>query len=633
MLPVHCAAAPVLELQVLRSGSNRSSSNGMELIGFVSIPLFPLVVHERHLVSLALPITPIDWPSSARDGAAKAGTLEVDVQFLNRLSRDAVPRERIELVLHQLRRLGDSINDSTSALVASTAYLQVQRRTPTLDHRSESVLLFETSIKLPTRGHDVIEVDDVADLTTAVAGVNGHEGAVLALELCDGARQTLGAAHVPLRRGWRARLLDGRRVWWSLFRCTTEPASTSAATDAIAQVQVSFRVSRSTDALVETQGDVIGNIVVSVREAVLTLHQDSTTAPMSGTIAAVQLWLAQDDNEDSPSSLTSTRSSNNTHAKPRRTRAAPFDASAKRWSWRDETLVLQLTADSPCDRIRFELASDALASALIGSLDVASLCERRARSVGRDEWIALTTSASSSEVEALLLVQTTFVPALAGALQLQFVSARSVTTMDVPVAKTFFKCTWQQRSFTTAPVENHHALDATTLGASTLKVSIDSSTCNTTPVLLVQRMGVAPSNHEICLGECSIELFALLDVASASSSAIESALWYALSDRHDKTKTTGFVQIAVAFRAQRQSRRLVEPTREHERVASEPERLRVKALPAAHKVAVSETLVVWKKLFYRLDTNGNGCIDRSEFARLIWQHVDGTFERCASCAA
>lgn len=617
VLPVRCDASPVIELQVWR---RYFTDTGLcdEQIGYTSLPLFHVITREQHLVSLALPISSTRTVDSEVSGK-KEGTLEFEVQFLDhqRISElaSSSSRKRVDLTLHCLK----IVDGGDVMLPAPTATLQLLRIPPGSGMHRESTLLYESYVRLPRRTADIAEINASVDLTDALSDIQGHEGVVLAVQLHGVNRDVPASAHISLRKGWRERYESesGRRVWHSLFHSAAvgDGKQTSATPHPhmpVAHVQVSFSVSPSYQTSGAAVLDTIaGKVHVRVQEA---LFSDGAgyRRTHSEAAAVVRAWLSREENS---TDFGETK-------KRRQTRKALYDdKEGGGWKWTNEMITLAQSVDNSLPKVRFELASEALEAVLIGSVAVPE-----ASAPSEEEWIPLESNTSGTEkLEGHLLVDIRYVPTRVGVFELRFGATRLLVPPAAPVDETFFKCLWNRQTYTTTPAKS---ADADSHGATTLEIPFDSRQDATTngraePAsrLVVQIMGSACHIPDLCLGQCSVDLYAVLERLSLSSDVSDPQCsrfkWYALHNSQEVKQRTGFVSMSVTFRAQ-QLRSGIRTESDTRSAVTRRQTSRSKS-----HTAIAESLVVWKKLFYLLDDDGDGKIDLQEFKSVFLRHKGG----------
>lgn len=669
MLRVNCAAAPILQLMLFKTGSQRAERNESamrdgsgsggdpatskdELIGSLSIPLSPSIIQEKHLLPFTLPIVSQPSNTSSLQSAKqpefrKDGCLAFEIQFLDRFQdvTSASSNEIVELVIHQMKGLdggqeGGSGGGGVLQSLSSNTTLQVLLLPSAGPGRKQSeIFLYETNVRIRS-GSDSVDVNETIDVTHAMSSIQDHdEGWDLVVQVCDVERTRLGRIHIPLRKGWKERLTrTQKKVWYPVFQNIGPEASATAA-----RIQVSFHVTAAKNAnakSAEELANVAGKLYVQVKEAQLTLRglDDQMQTPFpphdGPSAASVQIWVTKQSSE----------------MKRGRTRKTQFHQAPRNWTWLNEVFAIDDLFEDPFEAIRFELVSDQFSGSLIGDVEMARFVrvsaseEEEELRAASEEWITLSSETSTNHcvpLEAKLLLRTTYVPARTGVFEINFgatrsLSRRSSSHAHVPIEKHFMQCTWKRKSYTTTTmlldIENGNDGARTSPRDTRLEIPFDlraeDESCRGIPSLAVQWMGFAKAMPEFCVGEFTLDLHAVWSAAfatekSAGASSAAVRKWYVVHDKHDKSQRTGFVSMSIAFRPRSVLGNQSTSRRRSSVNTGSSMRLLRSLTRVEHRVAASESLVVWKKLFYLLDENGNGRIDLKEFARLFLHHLDG----------
>ncbi|KAE9114044.1 hypothetical protein PF010_g9844 [Phytophthora fragariae] len=123
--------------------------------------------------------------------------------------------------------------------------------------------------------------------------------------------------------------------------------------------------------------------------------------------------------------------------------------------------------------------------------------------------------------------------------------------------------------------------------------SLDTST--EVPRFVIEWMGATKTLGEICL-----------EVSSPDKNK-DRFIWCDFHDKADRSKITGVSKFRVVFEP---ARNVVLDHRANSVITLE------------NRVTSAETITIWKKLFYLLDQNCNGYIDRNEFTNVFLDHVE-----------
>ncbi|KAL3674766.1 hypothetical protein V7S43_000696 [Phytophthora oleae] len=173
----------------------------------------------------------------------------------------------------------------------------------------------------------------------------------------------------------------------------------------------------------------------------------------------------------------------------------------------------------------------------------------------------------------------------------------------------FYKCTFHEASVSTIVADDNTANTHSTR----LRLPIDTRRATTAelPEIAIQMMGVTKTLGEICLGESSIDLLEISDLcylvpSSRESLQVERFIWREFTDKSDRMKTTGIVKLHVGFEEIIAQRQIAGDGKTREK----------------RGVASAELFTIWKKLFYLLDQNNNGYIDRNEFTDVFVNHLE-----------
>uniref|UniRef100_K3WU60 Uncharacterized protein n=1 Tax=Globisporangium ultimum (strain ATCC 200006 / CBS 805.95 / DAOM BR144) TaxID=431595 RepID=K3WU60_GLOUD len=197
-----------------------------------------------HLVPFSLPII-----SSLRNQQGKqletrkCGSIDFEVQVLDRDPTSSVlptNEDIVKLSLHQLQGLYD--NSTLLDTLSSTAHLRVLLlRSGSHSNRSSSgrkyqlqreTLLHDVAVHLRP-GAESSEVDETVDISQAIGSLGGQkQDAVLAVQVCDVARNPLGQTHIRIGKDWKMRLPQKQKAWYPLYA--------SGSNEATARIQLSF---------------------------------------------------------------------------------------------------------------------------------------------------------------------------------------------------------------------------------------------------------------------------------------------------------------------------------------------------------------------------------------------------------
>ncbi|KAE9312429.1 hypothetical protein PF001_g9241 [Phytophthora fragariae] len=160
----------------------------------------------------------------------------------------------------------------------------------------------------------------------------------------------------------------------------------------------------------------------------------------------------------------------------------------------------------------------------------------------------------------------------------------------------FYKCVLQGASYITA-ADDCDARENNAASYKRLRLPYNSSldTSTEVPRFVIEWMGATKTLGEICL-----------EVSSPDKNK-DRFIWCDFHDKADRSKITGVSKFRVVFEP---ARNVVLDHRANSVITLE------------NRVTSAETITIWKKLFYLLDQNCNGYIDRNEFTNVFLDHVE-----------
>ncbi|KAE9349683.1 hypothetical protein PR003_g5755 [Phytophthora rubi] len=178
----------------------------------------------------------------------------------------------------------------------------------------------------------------------------------------------------------------------------------------------------------------------------------------------------------------------------------------------------------------------------------------------------------------------------------------------------FHKCVLQGASYITA-ADDCDVRENNAASYKRLRLPYNSSldTSTEVPRFVIEWMGATKTLGEICLGVFSIdllsisELFCLTSEVSSPDKNKDRFIWCDFHDKADRSKITGVSKFRVVFEP---ARNVVLDHRANSVITLE------------NRVTSAETFTIWKKLFYLLDQNCNGYINRNEFTNVFLDHVE-----------
>ncbi|RLN13945.1 hypothetical protein BBJ28_00010527 [Nothophytophthora sp. Chile5] len=569
-LPVQSLGSPVIQLWVWRrptksdsvSKHTVSSSNlsrqleGDEVVGYLTVPVFPKAIEDSHLLRFSLPFGTASVSNSTVNGpepcvkqpiCQKQGTLTFELQFLDRQNPTTTvnsARENVELVIHQLRgELRDSNPASNGAIgLSKHVFVDVSIMT-TLSDRPEYQPVGTTNV-IPLSKSGVSNINEVVSLSTPsiAAKILEDPSAVVIGKVLDLSGGSYGRVQLPLRKGWRARLAHRKTPTWYAIR--NDASSTVADTEGKGEASallMSLRIGSTIMAKVTPLREVVGRFHVKVAEVVPVLRDRerlSVFKRINGGGVSVEITCGS--------------SSGIANAVNFRTRPTMAEGGENNWCWGNEWVTLDHTEDSTALetlRVSLHFGIHRNERPIDGSIDLLS-CLDDAKLGSFDQWIELRSQQEEDEaaVIANLHLVVSYIPTISGIIRMEFAKARVFTESELHchIERTFFTCVFNKKNYTTL-LDTKEAGTASVSSekskAEVLHVPLDSSlngASNGLPVFSIQWMGV--------------------------------------------TKAVGEI------------------------------------------LASAEVFAVWKKLFYLLDQNGNGQIDRKEFTDVFVSHLEEMVE-------
>ncbi|KAG6959240.1 hypothetical protein JG688_00010160 [Phytophthora aleatoria] len=426
---------------------------------------------------------------------------------------------------------------------------------------------------------------------TLSTGINS----VLVGRIRDLVGNNYGRVHLPLRKDWKERLMNRKKQVWYPVCVESNNAGVNATKDA---VQMSLKTREQSCPI--AQFNVRGKFHVNICEAILTSGFESSNLMKLGKYGGANVRL----------SYTSTN--NSTSAIRSRTRQSSDQSSSQHWRWENEWFVF--THADECQELHFSLQIGiSIHTDLDGRVILTSMIEDA--SLRRlDLWLPLSDGSTNDDTtaNAHLHVVVVYIPTIVGTLNMEFSESYTFSDSEriLHVENTFYKCIFQDSSSNTAIVGEGNPMGGS--GLKQLRVPLDTRIYTTAeiPQLVIQHIGVTKTLGEICLGVVSLDLLSVSDLCClvpSSGETRERFSWCKFTDKNDRTKTTGVAKLQLSFDTTRN--------------IAETQASTIKTLE--ERVASAEMFTIWKKLFYLLDQNRNGYIDRKEFTNVFVDHLEG----------
>ncbi|KAK1947436.1 hypothetical protein P3T76_001446 [Phytophthora citrophthora] len=221
-MPIVCARPPVIHLTLYsrKADSIQLDTSSDQIIGYLTLPLFPSILTEDHLLQLELPFgLPASELTKQNNDPHyfKRGLITLEVQFLpsEQPKTGPTPLPVFELVIHQLR--GDFLSSEVSRRPSGfTKHISIEFSI-LVDRAGvpeEFRIGLSNAIGLSsTRLTEVGEVIDLSNPIIAATLSNGSNN-VLVGRIRDLTGENYGRVHLPLRKDWKERLVNRKKQVW-----------------------------------------------------------------------------------------------------------------------------------------------------------------------------------------------------------------------------------------------------------------------------------------------------------------------------------------------------------------------------------------------------------------------------------
>ncbi|GMF35308.1 unnamed protein product [Phytophthora fragariaefolia] len=621
------AEPPVIHLTLYRSSIELGSlahesksalcSPGDQVVGNSTLPIFPSVFEDDHLIKFDIPFgvhlgSECDSVNTENDlYYYKQGMLTLEMQFLaweQPKIKPPVSMERLELEIHRLRgHLLDREATQRTPEIATHIFVDISVMQDRGGSAEELGVGTTHTISISPSG--MTEVGEIVDLsnpiiaTTLLSGSNN----VLVGKIRDLRGNYYGRVHLPLRSDWKERLVHHRKQVWCPI-CIEAKSGITATKDALL---LSLRACEQNSCSTK-HAHSAGKFHVKVCDAVLTtgIHNSSLLTLSKYRGANVQLMYT---------------SSNPETEICYRTRQPMSQSNSKSWRWENEWFWFPHVEGQNSTQhlqLSMQIGVQANQPRFGGSVNMSSIViDAKLRRV--NFWIPLNETSSSEDIAARvhLHIVVVYIPTVVGTIQMDFGERFMFPEFEhnLQVDAMFYKCAFGGATYDTT-TEDRYADDVSADDNKRLRLPVDS-TYNTSaevPEFCIQWIGVTRTLGEICLGILSIDFLAISNLYTLSqqdimsSSTENSFYWHEFYDKADKTKIIGVAKVRMAFEralnnVQHQSSGIV------------------RSLES--RVSSAETFTIWKKLFYVLDHNSNGYVDRNEFTNVFMNHADGMHQQ------
>ncbi|KAG7388947.1 hypothetical protein PHYPSEUDO_011594 [Phytophthora pseudosyringae] len=589
------------------TASQRRSND--QIIGYLTLPLLPSVLEEDHLVQLQLPFgTPMNLESGEAAKQSndphyyKRGMLSLELQFLPTEQPKAgptIPSDVFELVIHRVRgNLQDASGSQRPLCIAKHVYIDISIVNDRGDS-AEELAVGATGV-IPLSSSGLTEVSEVVDLSNPIvaAALSNGSSNVLVGRIRDLIGNNYGRVHLPLRKDWKKRLVHRKKQVWCPICQESLNAAVTVTKDA---VLMSLQIRQQSDPI--PQSNALGKFHINVYEAILVTHFESSNLMKLGKYGGANVQLTYASTKDFTNVIRS------------RTRQSIAQNNSQHWIWEKEWVTFPHVGESQELQVGFEISNHLR---LDGKFDLSSAIEDAALR-RLDVWVPLSNQAVSDGpmASAHLHVVIVYLPTIVGTLSMEFGESYAFSESErmLHVENIFYKCTIHNTSFSSAVVAED-TLESTTTDVlagscyTQLRLPLDTrlDAASGIPEFVIQRMGVTKSLGEFCLGVLSLDFLSMSNLCcfvASSGEPRERFTWCEFTDKSDRTKTTGVAKLRVGF--------------DHTLIT-------LTGTPTPGRAKTLETRVelftIWKKLFYLLDQNGNGFIDRTEFTSVFVDHLE-----------
>ncbi|KAG3237191.1 hypothetical protein PI124_g17816 [Phytophthora idaei] len=252
-----------------------------QIVGYLTLPTFPSVLEEDHLLQLEVPF---GMPPSSDSTATmqnndlhyyKRGMLTLEMQFLpsEQLKlASSISSEVYELVIYRVRgNLQDSSTTQRPSGLAKHVFIDVSIMVDRGGTTEELAVGTTDVISLSPSG--LTEVGMTVDLSNPMVAATLSTGinSVLVGRIRDLVGNNYGRVHLPLRKDWKERLVNCKKQVWYPVCVESNNAGVNATKDA---VQMSLKTREQSCPI--AQFNVRGKFHVNICEAILTSGFESS---------------------------------------------------------------------------------------------------------------------------------------------------------------------------------------------------------------------------------------------------------------------------------------------------------------------------------------------------------------------
>ncbi|CEG37458.1 IQ motif, EF-hand binding site [Plasmopara halstedii] len=604
-LSITGADSPVVYLSLYQRTIDRISfsvndnvSNHDQLVGDVTLPLFPSILEDKHLLQLTIPF---GMPSMGKNcnqsdirHYQKRGLLSLEMQFISTdLSNPAALeyQDTYELVIHQVRGNFQRVPGLTRYLIFNISIL--------IDRGDASEeLAIGTSDAMPILPSTYNELNLVFDLSNPeIADTLASESnMVIIVRIRDKLGDKYGCVHFPLRRDWKQSLNHRKRLTW--FPICEE---SSTADVNLTENSVSMCIQTRQQSNRKAQYSARGKFHINISEAIQTSECEKSNSMKQRSDGGASILIS--------SSLTN----ESTNVIRYRTRQATDQNSNRHWHWEKEWFVFDHNIDvSACQDLQVSMQIGVTRHTILDGKLLLAPTIKDATLKRFDLWLPLSDNSRTDVtcIVAHLHVVIVYVPTIVGTLNIELSENFTCSEAErlLHIETVFYKCMLGKTSSSTVIEERDSPESSTT---KLVRLLIDTRLDDTAeiPELVIQRIGLTKLLGEICLDITSMDLLAISELCClvpSTNNRPKQFVWCKFTDKSDRTKTTGVTKLRLWF----------DPARNL--ISSE----KTNTVETIESVVVADAFTIWKKLFYLLDQNNNGYIDRNEFVNVFLDHFE-----------
>lgn len=579
-----CEASPVVELSIYKNDRSDTKISCIESpVATARFPLLDIITTKQHLMHLDLSlVVPSSYDNRYADTDSecfqyirKIGVITVDVQFV--VNEPAKAKlDNISLVISGLR---GEICPISAAFVILDVYAMRDLGNGKMQRIGTSSRLVVALTRVSTS----VSVNECLELS--LFELSDGSDQVIVVEIRDMHGTLLLVSHIPLRTGWRKRLLapNSKERWYKLVPTQQHASGTGAFEDAA--VLLGFR-RESKVSVNRTFQDSIQFCLQMINA----IAQPKLSATESGVIYA--------------------------EVEGRRTRKAVWNSNIHTCRWNDDWIFLHQTPDG-IFKLTVTIECGSKSFTFTGDLNLSSITSTQT-CISRDDWVILVGNNDMKPFHPqslFLLVRVVALPPMAGTIEmdvrnLRLISPSQSSSDPTNIDGTYLACTNQNKSDIAKMTRLSQDSDFKVETALRVTVNTATETSLQSPMLLLRLMTHSDVYGDICSGCCSVDLsFCIQHTQTPSDSTWR---WLEFRDRIDQSKLVAIFELRATFIPFANSISSFDDRIDHETSDRSDER--------------AEMLAIWKKLFYMLDVDGNEVVDLDEFTNLFTNASASTYK-------